>query len=123
MRPVRIALKGGQLLAGKAWATEDVSERIRGFLGRDSIEEGEGLLISPCASLHTMGMRVSLDAVFLDESLRVRKVVRSVRPGKLAWGTLTQILFSWKSQALELPEGAAKDLKPGDQLEVQDRLP
>jgi uncharacterized membrane protein (UPF0127 family) len=118
-----VLVKGGAVLAQKAWATEDVSERIKGFLGRDSIDEGEGLLIAPCGSLHTMGMRVPLDAVFLDEALRVTKVARSVQPGSLAWGTLSQIFFSWKSQVLELPEGAAKNLKPGDQLEVQSRLP
>jgi uncharacterized membrane protein (UPF0127 family) len=121
MRAVSVSLKGGGLVAGLALATEDVSERIEGWMRKDSVAEGEGILIAPCASIHTLGMRVTIDVVFLDEALRVTKVASRVKPNRFAFGSLKNLLRSWRSQALELPAGAAAGLKPGDVLEVVGR--
>jgi hypothetical protein len=34
--------------------------RFRGLLGRDRLPEGEGLLLTPCRSIHMLGMRFPL---------------------------------------------------------------
>jgi len=51
--------------------------RSRGLLGTRSIEGA--LLIRPCNSVHGMGMTYPLDVALLDETLRVRHVLR-LRP-------------------------------------------
>ena len=39
------------------------------------------LLIAPCRSVHTVGMRVPIDIAFLDREGRVLSTRRAVRPG------------------------------------------
>ncbi|MFD7979536.1 DUF192 domain-containing protein [Streptomyces sp. NPDC059071] len=54
--------------------------RRRGLLGRDGIEGA--LLITPTNSIHTFGMRLTIDVAYLDRSWTVLDVV-TMRPGRL----------------------------------------
>ena len=45
--------------------------RSRGLLGKDGLAPGEGLWICPCGSIHSLGMRFDIDALFLDRNLKV----------------------------------------------------
>ncbi|MEV6331747.1 DUF192 domain-containing protein [Streptomyces sp. NPDC051909] len=54
--------------------------RRRGLLGRDGIDGA--LLITPTNSIHTFGMRFTLDIAYLDRSFTVLDVV-TMRPGRL----------------------------------------
>jgi uncharacterized membrane protein (UPF0127 family) len=54
--------------------------RTKGLLGRDGITGA--LLLTPAASVHTVGMRFAIDVAYLDRRLRVR-AVRTMRPGRL----------------------------------------
>lgn len=60
-------------------------ERLVGLLpsGGSSYHswKGTALLISPCRSIHTLGMKVPIDIAFLDKDGAVLKVHRAVRPG------------------------------------------
>ena len=57
-----------------------VWQRLRGLAFRD---EGGPLLIPRCRSVHTFGMRFSLDLVWLDARGRVIRVDRAVPPRRL----------------------------------------
>ena len=85
--------------------------RFRGLMMRGSLEDGAGLDISPCGSIHMMFMRFPIDAVFYDKEGSVTKVGRRVRP----WIGLA---FGGKGAkgVLELPAGAAQNVEPGDVL-------
>jgi uncharacterized protein len=86
--------------------------RSRGLLGRQSLAPGEGLWIVPCESIHTFGMRFSIDLVYLDRQHRIRKIRRNVRPWRLS-ACLTA------HSVIELAGGAVKegDARPGDIVE------
>ena len=74
---------------------------MRGLLGRDCLAPGEGLYF-PAATfgaLHSIGMRFSFDALYLDRRGVVRRVLRAVPPGRLCPWDL------WTVAALELPAG------------------
>ncbi|MDP9299798.1 MAG: DUF192 domain-containing protein [Actinomycetota bacterium] len=58
------------------WIPETARERARGLLGRSGLEPNEGLLLEHTRSVHTFGMRFSIDAVLLDRDDRVTGVVR-----------------------------------------------
>ena len=58
------------------WIAETRRERARGLLGRSGLEPDEGLLLEHTRSVHTFGMRFSIDAVLLDRDDRVIGVVR-----------------------------------------------
>ncbi|WUD73462.1 DUF192 domain-containing protein [Streptomyces sp. NBC_00510] len=54
--------------------------RTRGLLGRTGITGA--LLLTPAASVHTLGMRFAIDVAYLDRRLRVL-AVRTMPPGRL----------------------------------------
>jgi uncharacterized membrane protein (UPF0127 family) len=87
---------------------------MRGLLGRDRLEPGEGLLLRPASSIHTFFMRFPIDAVWLDRDLRVVGVTHGVEP----WRTAAQ---RGAKAVLELPAGEAGslNLNPGEQLALR----
>ena len=54
--------------------------RRRGLLGRDGLTGA--MLLTPAASVHTMGMAFAIDVAFLDRDLRVIRVL-TMAPGRL----------------------------------------
>jgi hypothetical protein len=58
--------------------------RFIGLMGKPPPEDGAGLLISPCNSIHMFFMRFPIDAMFLDRQLKIVKLVVNLAPGKLA---------------------------------------
>src|SRR6266404_7716231 len=55
----------GTLLATRALVADGTWTRLVGLLNRSSLEPGEGLWLAPTAAIHTVGMRFSIDAIFL----------------------------------------------------------
>lgn len=92
-------------------------ERMRGLLGRPPLQRGEGLLIDPCPSVHTIGMAYALDLAFLDASSRVVKLVAALPPWRMA-------ACASARATLELPPGALaeQDIAVGDVLEWRDAI-
>ncbi|GGT10664.1 hypothetical protein GCM10010271_11470 [Streptomyces kurssanovii] len=54
--------------------------RRRGLLGRAGIKGA--MLLTPCGSVHSMGMRFAIDVAYLDRDLRVL-TVRTMPPGRV----------------------------------------
>jgi uncharacterized membrane protein (UPF0127 family) len=70
-----------------AEVASDLFARMKGLLGRSSLAPGTGLLIERCNCIHTLFMRFSIDATFLDRHDRVVRVVRGIPPGRWwVWG-------------------------------------
>ncbi len=59
-------------------------ERRRGLLGRDGLDPGSALVLTPCAAIHTAFMRFPIDAVFLGRDGRVVRIVRGLQPWRIA---------------------------------------
>lgn len=59
--------------------------RARGLLGRPRSWLGEGglLVIVPCSSVHTFGMRERIDVAFAAPDGRILKVARGVSPNRV----------------------------------------
>jgi len=81
------------------------ASRLRGLLGRDSETIGRGLFFPRCRSVHTVGMRVPIDVVFLDGSSAVVSVRDRLRPYRFASGGRAA------AGTLELPAGWAERLQ------------
>lgn len=86
--------------------------RTRGLLGRTGITGA--LLLTPAASVHTLGMRFAIDVAYLDRRLRVL-AVRTMPPGRLGRPRLRA------RHVLEAEAGAmaAWGLVPGTAVTVQ----
>ncbi len=59
-------------------------DRRKGLLGREGLDNGEGLWIVPCEAVHTFGMRFTIDLVYLDRKHRVIKARSQVRPWRVS---------------------------------------
>lgn len=89
--------------------------RLRGLLGSDAEEtRGSWLLIVPCSSIHTLGMRYAIDIAFLGERGEVLRVEEAVRPGRLRLGARGAVAV------VERPAGGGGEvwLKPGAKAPV-----
>src|SRR5689334_7308887 len=71
------------LLGIDACRAEDPLARLLGLAGLRALPPGVGLLLPRTRSIHTVGMRFSLDLIWLDETGRVVRVDRGVRPGRM----------------------------------------
>lgn len=102
-----------------------VAERVRcafswprralGLLGRAALADDSGLWLSPCRSVHTLGMRMAIDVVFLDAELRVLRVCEALPPWRVRLGP------NGTRTTLELNAGRAArvGLRRGDELVMQ----
>lgn len=61
-------------------------ERMRGLLGHRSLPEGSGMLLSPCDSVHTLGMRFAIDVVYVDADQQVVRIVKHLPPFRMSFG-------------------------------------
>ena len=104
--------RSGREVVGAVERADSFWRRGVGLLGRAGLPAGAALWIMPCNSIHMFGMRFALDLIFLDAGLRVVKIVRDVRPWRMASGgpgahSVLELATGW------LPADAAA---PGDQL-------
>jgi len=101
----RITLAGtGRCLIPRVRRTVNALERMRGLLGRPPLADGEGLLIVPCPSVHTLFMGYPVDLVFLDRNWRVLRLVESLPPWRMTGCRGARM-------TLELPAGSLVDLR------------
>ena len=106
----------GTTVAGQARKAESFLARLVGLMGRSGLVEGEGLLLSPCASVQTLFMRFPIDVIFMDRDARVVKVAPALKPFRLALGG------RGAREALEVAADTAvrSDTAVGDRLAVED---
>ena len=102
----------GTTVAERVRVASSMLDRTVGLLRTPEVRPGEGLWIESSPSIHMFFMPYAIDAVFVDRSGRVTKVVSNLRPWRVVW---------WARGArdcLELRAGAAAEsgTQPGDAL-------
>ena len=100
------------LVGDRIRVARSMGARTVGLLRTPRLEPGEGLWIEDAPSIHMFFMRYSIDAVFVDRSGRVTKIVPGLKPWRVVW---------WARGAkdcLELPAAAAAaaNIQVGDHL-------
>lgn len=100
---VTLALDGHPLDADIALAAGFFA-RLRGLMFAPPLPARAGLLIVPCNSIHMLGMRTRLEAVFLSKDFRVLKISRPLLP----W--LSVSACPGAAAVLEWPPGTAQTL-------------
>ena len=78
MKETTLTRADGTVVCERCTLADSPVARMRGLLGRDGLEQGEGLLLRPASSIHTFFMRFPIDAVFLDRELAVVGIEDSV---------------------------------------------
>jgi len=85
--------------------------RRRGLLGRDSLDPRACLVLAPCFSIHTAGMRFPIDAMFINREGVVGRIVRDLVPWRIA--------ICWSAHAvIEVAGGTlgVRDVRTGDRM-------
>ena len=111
---VLLAERTQQPVASKVSVARSLPERMKGLLGRDALSQEEALVFPDCASIHTVGMRIAIDVIFVDRGWKVVAVREGLPPGRLvmpvkgAWGVV------------EMAQGSLSKAKlgVGDQLRL-----
>lgn len=78
----------GALIADNVWSARRFRDRLRGLLDQRELRHGAGLLLDPGGSVHTFGMRFSIDVIFVDERSTVLKTRRELKPNRTCWAPL-----------------------------------
>ena len=103
-----------RLLAERSVVARSWWDRMVGLLNRASLPPGEALVFPDCRSIHTIGMRFSIDVIFVNRHWRVAAVHAAVPPGRF-------VLSAWNAWAvIEMASGTLDraELQVGDQLRV-----
>lgn len=103
-----------EILADRVEQANGLFARMKGLLGRSSLDQNHTLWIANCNSIHTFFMRFSIDVIFVNKHLVVKAVYKNITPGHFIfpiWGA---------SSVFEFSSGSLKDntIKKGDQLYV-----
>jgi uncharacterized membrane protein (UPF0127 family) len=99
----------GTVICARCDVSDSPLKRMRGLLGKASLERDEGMLFRPAGSIHMFFMRFPIDAVFCTRELEVIDVERDLQPWKTAGRKGAKVV-------VELPVGAAAEVRPGDLL-------
>ena len=99
----------GRVVAEKLEVADDAWSRMKGLQLRRSLTPGAGLLLVPCASVHTFFMRFAIDVVLLNRRGYVLAIDRAVKP----WRFVLPVPGAYAT--LELPAGSA-EFQVGDVL-------
>ena len=94
----------GRVICPALSVADTALTRMRGLLGRRSLDDDEGLLLRPAGSIHTAFMRFPIDAVFLDRDMRVLRIAPDLRPWRMA-------AQRGAKAVVELPAGAAAAMR------------
>jgi uncharacterized membrane protein (UPF0127 family) len=103
------------IMLNEAEVADSFRTRLKGLLGRDSLEKDSGLIIMPCNSIHMMGMKFSIDAIFVDKNHKICKIIPNLK--KMEFSPVV-----WKaSYVIEAPSGTAKlkDLEINDEIQFK----
>src|SRR5690348_1368943 len=96
----RVRTAAGVIVCERCEIADSYFARMRGLLGRKSLDPGSGMLLTPEPSVHMFFMRFLLDVVFLDRDHKVVGVRHELRPWRVAGA-------KGAYATLELPAGAA----------------
>lgn len=102
----------GTSLASEAGFALSRSARRRGLTGRMSMEPGEALVFPRCRQVHSFGMLIPIDVLFLDRHGTVLRVCPDLPPRRVSPVT-------WRARAaIELPAGTLARTGTGERDRV-----
>ena len=92
--------------------------RLLGLYGHRELPVGDGVWMIPCAGVQTIGMKRTIDVVFLDLAKHVVRVYEHLRAGRVIWWV------RGAHSAIEVPAGvvASSETQVGDVVEFVETL-
>lgn len=103
------------LVADDVKVANNFVTRTFGLIPKNSLKEGEGLIIKPCCSIHTFFMKFAIDVLFVNKKNEVVALYENVK----TWQILPIHLTS--QYVIELPAGTitAKNIAKHDIISLE----
>ena len=103
------------ILVEGGWVANTAWTRLRGLLGHNPLQPGEGLLLRGEKAIHTIGMGFAIDVLFLDREGLVRHSIPAMAPLRAS------PFIAAAADVLELPAGtiARTHTELGDRIELE----
>lgn len=95
------------MLADKVHIADNFAKRFLGLMGKKRLDNGEGLLLLNCPSIHCFFMKISIDVIYLSRDMKVMGI-ETLKP----WSVGKR--FRRTVHILELKERAALEVNVGD---------
>lgn len=86
-------------------------DRLVGLSGVQPFVNCDALHLPRCRAIHTIGMAIAIDVIFVDRAQRVLRICAALGPGRLRWCRAADAVW-------ELPAGFAHRLR----LQVGDKF-
>jgi hypothetical protein len=102
------------LLIKEGRVADTIWRRLRGLIGVRQMLPGDGILISPCHSIHTHFMSIPIDVLYVDKHHRIVHIDKNMQTWRFGrWHRHAQYV-------LEVPSGVADQSHAaiGDQLNI-----
>ncbi len=109
------SLRNNQFICENAIWAKSFLTRMIGLLNKNNFDSFDGLLLSPCSQVHSILMKYSFDAVYLNKNYEIITFYKSVEKNKiLPYNSVVKHI-------LELPAGTIelKKMEIGDVLRVE----
>ncbi|MDT3699086.1 MAG: DUF192 domain-containing protein [Thermincola sp.] len=109
----------GAILAEDLEIADTWRGRLKGLLGRKNLHNKQGLILTPCKSVHTCFMKFNIDVLFFDKGGRIVYVIENMPPFRFS------PLVGQAKYALELPAGTLDmtGTSPGDRVAIIEGCP
>lgn len=79
-----INIDTGHVIAESANIADNFFTRLKGLMGRKTMRSGEALVIYPCSMVHCLGMKISIDVLFVTDEGKILKIIDTMKPGQLS---------------------------------------
>jgi len=111
-----INISKNTILADQALIADSFLKRLVGLLNRKSLNPQEALVLAPSNCIHSLFMRFTIDALFLDKAGKVVGSLSSFRPFRFS------PLFFKSYLTIELPESTIKrsQTQLGDLVKIEE---
>ena len=107
----------GVTLAPSVRCARSFLQRFVGLLAHRRLAQDQGMLLMPGGSIHTLGMRFPIDAVFLDAQFQILRIAARLHPHRVATaprGTRFVLeVAAGRADACSLQCGQQLVLRPG----------
>jgi uncharacterized membrane protein (UPF0127 family) len=103
------------ILADNCFVAKGPLQRVKGLLGRSSMQRGSALLLKPCNSIHSFFMKFAIDALFVDKSNRVVGILPEFRPFRIS------PVYFQACCVIEFPAGTLlpESVRVGDRISLE----
>jgi len=74
----------GSILANEGGLADNYLSRLKGLIGKKDMAEGEGLIINPCMMVHSIGMKINIDVLFISKNNEIVHIVENMTPNRIS---------------------------------------